>query len=284
MQFRLLGPLQIVVDGETRSLSSPGEKAVLALLLLAAGRVLTRETLVDALWGDDPPANPANALQGRISRLRHALEGIGVPGTLVAAQGPGYLAAVDRDQVDAHRFAGLVQQARASAGNPRAASRLYPEALDLWRGPALADFSTEPWAAGEAARLEELRLAAIEERIDLALNGGRHSDLVDELETLATANPLRERLHAQLMLALYRSGRQADALAAFRRLQRTLDDELGLDPSEELRDLEQAILRQDPRLRAPARERPATLTNLPVRVTSFVGREGERAQLSALLG
>ena len=104
MQFTLLGPLQIVVDGATRSLSSPGEKAVLALLLLAAGRVLTRETLVDALWGENPPANPANALQGRISRLRHALEAIGVPGTLVAAQGPGYLAAVDRDQVDAHRF------------------------------------------------------------------------------------------------------------------------------------------------------------------------------------
>ena len=122
MQFRLLGPLQMVVDGETRSLSSPGEKAVLALLLLAAGRVLTRDTLVDALWGDDSPSNPANALQGRISRLRHALEGIGVPGTLVAAQGPGYAAAVDREQVDAHRFARLVQQARASAGNPKAAN------------------------------------------------------------------------------------------------------------------------------------------------------------------
>jgi predicted ATPase/DNA-binding SARP family transcriptional activator len=283
VQFRLLGPLQLVVDGDTRSLSSPGEKAVLALLLLAAGRVLTRETLVDALWGDDLPANPANALQGRVSRLRHALEGIGVPGTLVAAQGPGYVASVDREQVDAHRFARLVQQARASAGSPRAASGLYTEALDLWRGPALADFSTEPWAAGEAARLEELRLAAIEERVDLDLNSGRHTDLVDELETLATANPLRERLHAQLMLALYRSGRQADALAAFRRLQGTLDDELGLDPSEELRDLEQGILRQDPRLRAPARELPTTLTNLPVRVTSFVGREGERAQLATLL-
>ena len=284
MEFRLLGPLQIVVDGETRSLSSPAEKAVLALLLLAAGRVLTREVLVDALWGDDLPANPANALQGRISRLRHSLQGIGVPETLVAAHGAGYMAAVDRDQVDAHRFAGLVQQARASAGNTKAASRLYTEALDLWRGPALADFPAEPWAAGEAARLEELRLAAIEERIDLALDSGRHTDLVDELETLATANPLRERLHAQLMLALYRSGRQADALAAYRRLQRTLDDQLGLDPSEELRDLEQAILRQDPRLRAPARELPSTLTNLPVRVTSFVGRERERAQLSALLG
>ncbi|HZA73273.1 MAG TPA: BTAD domain-containing putative transcriptional regulator, partial [Propionibacteriaceae bacterium] len=236
------------------------------------------------LWGDDPPANPTNALQGRISRLRHALEGIGVPGTLVAARGPGYLAAVDRDQVDAHRFAGLVQQARTSTGSPKAAFRLYTEALDLWRGPALADFPTEPWAVGEAARLEELRLAAVEERIDLALNSGRHGDLVDELEILATANPLRERLHAQLMLALYRSGRQADALAIFRRLQRTLDDELGLDPSEELRDLEQGILRQDPRLRAPARELPTTLTNLPVRVTSFVGREGDRAQLAALLG
>src|SRR5215207_2015980 len=274
----------MVVDGEPRSLSSPGEKAVLALLLLAAGRVLTRETLVDALWREDPPANPANALQGRISRLRHALEGIGVPGTLVAAQGPGYSATVDREQVDAHRFARLVQQARASVGNPRAASGLYGEALDLWQGPALADFATEPWAAGETARLEELRLAAVEERIDLALNSGRHTDLVDELETLATANPLRERLHAQLMLALYRSGRQADALAAYRRLQATLDDELGLDPSEELRDLEQAILRQDPRLRAPARELPTTLTNLPIRVTSFVGREGDRAQLAALLG
>jgi predicted ATPase/DNA-binding SARP family transcriptional activator len=284
VQFRLLGPLQIVVDGAPQSLSSPGEKAVLALLLLAAGRVLTREALVDALWGGDLPANPANALQGRISRLRHALEAIGVPGTLVVARGPGYVAEVDRDQVDAHRFAGLVQQARASAGNPRTASRLYLEALDLWRGPALADFSTDPWAAGEAARLEELRLAAIEERIELVLDSGRHTDLVEELETLATANPLRERLHAQLMLAMYRSGRQADALAAFRRLQRTLDDELGLDPSEELRNLEQAILRQDPRLRAPVRERPATLTNLPVRVTSFVGREGERAQLAALLG
>jgi predicted ATPase/DNA-binding SARP family transcriptional activator len=283
VQFRLLGPLQIVVDGEPRSLSSPGEKAVLALLLLAAGRVLTRETLVDALWGNDPPANPANALQGRVSRLRHALEGIGVPGTLVAAQGPGYSATVDREQVDAHRFARLVQQARASAGSGTTASRLYTEALELWRGPALADFSVEPWAAGEATRLEELRLAAIEERIDLDLNSGRHADLVDELETLATANPLRERLHAQLMLALYRSGRQADALAAFRRLQGTLDDELGLDPSEELRDLEQGILRQDPRLRAPARQMPATLTNLPVRVTSFVDRDGERAQLAALL-
>jgi predicted ATPase/DNA-binding winged helix-turn-helix (wHTH) protein len=283
VEFRLLGSLELVVDGEPRTLASPGEKAVLALLLLAAGRVVPREVLVDALWGEDLPANPANAVQGRMSRLRHALSDMGLPATLVAAQGPGYVASVEPDQVDAHRFAALIQQARAVGGNAQAASRLYAEALSLWRGPALADFAGEPWADGEAVRLQELRLAATEERIDLELDSGRHTDLIDQLEMLATENPLRERLHAQLMLALYRSGRQADALAAYRRLQRVLDDELGLDPSEDLRDLEQAILRQDPRLRAPARELPNTLTNLPVRVTSFVGRERELGQLSALL-
>jgi predicted ATPase/DNA-binding SARP family transcriptional activator len=282
VNFQVLGPFEVVVDGERRSLASPGEKAVLALLLLACGRVVPRESLVDALWGEELPAHPANAVQGRISRLRRALEDIGVPGSVVAAQGPGYVAAVDADQVDAHRFSALVREARAE-GNAKEAARLYAEALALWHGPALVDFATEPWAAAEVTRLEELRLAAVEERIDLELDSGRHTDLVDELETLAAANPLRERLHGQLMLALYRSGRQADALAAYRRLQTTLDEQLGLDPSEELRDLEQAVLRQDARLRAPARELPNTLTNLPVRVTSFVGRESEREELAMLL-
>ncbi|MFL6131740.1 MAG: BTAD domain-containing putative transcriptional regulator [Nocardioidaceae bacterium] len=282
MNFQLLGTFAVVVDGERRVLASPGEKAVLALLLLACGRVVPRESLVDALWGEELPANPANAVQGRISRLRHALDDIGVPGSVVSAQGPGYVAAVDADQVDALRFSSLVRQARSEA-NAKAAGQLYAEALALWRGPALADFTAEPWAIAEITRLEELRLAAVEERIDLELDSGRHADLVDELESLATANPMRERLHAQLMLALYRSGRQADALTAYRRLQATLDDQLGLDPSEELRDLEQAVLRQDGRLRAPARELSNTLTNLPVRVTSFVGRERERAELATLL-
>jgi predicted ATPase/DNA-binding SARP family transcriptional activator len=283
MEFRLLGPLELTVDGEPRPLVSPGEKAVLALLLLSAGRVVPREALVDALWGEDLPANPVNAVQGRISRLRRALDDVGVPGTLVAAHGPGYVVRVEPDQVDAHRFSRLVRAARAEGGNPKVATGLYAEALALWRGPALADFAAEPWAAADAARLEELRLAAVEERIELELDSGRPSDLVDELEGLAAGNPLRERLHGQLMLALYRCGRQADALAAYRRLQQTLDEQLGLDPSEELRDLEQAILRQDARLRAPARELPNTLTNLPVRVTSFVGRERELGQLTALL-
>ena len=284
VDFRLLGPLEIVVDGQPRPLGSPAEKAVLAVLLLAAGRTVPRESLVDALWGEAPPNNPANAVQGRISRLRRALTDIGLSDRLIVAHGPGYVAAVDPGQVDAHRFTSLIQQARAAAGDSPTAAGLYAEALALWRGPALADFASQPWAMAEMTHLEELRLAAIEERISLELDRGRHSELVDELEQLATSNPLRERVHGQLMLALYRCGRQADALAAYRRLQQTLDDQLGLDPSTDLRDLEQAILRQDARLGAPARDLPGPLTNLPVRVTSFVGRERQLTQLSELLG
>ncbi len=283
VDFRLLGPLEVVVDGQPRSLASPGEKAVLAVLLLAAGRVVPRESMIDALWGETPPNNPANAVQGRVSRLRRALADIGLSDRLVSAHGPGYVAAVDPGQVDAHRFASLVQQARSAAGNGPTAASLYAQALAMWRGPALTDFAGQPWAAAEATRLEELRLAAIEERLTLQLDSGRHRELVDELERLATSNPLRERVHGQLMLALYRCGRQADALAAYRRLKQTLDDQLGLDPSKELRDLEQAILRQDARLGAPARELPSTLTNLPVRLTSFVGRERQLTQLGELL-
>lgn len=283
VKFNLLGPLEVVVDGQPRPLGSPAEKAVLAVLLLAAGRTVPRESLVDALWGEAPPNNPANAVQGRISRLRRALADIGFSDRLISAHGPGYVAAVDPAQVDAHRFTSLVQQARSAAGDGPAAAGLYAEALAIWRGPALADFVGEPWAMAEITRLEELRLGAIEERISLELDRGRQSELVEELEQLAISNPLRERVHALLMLALYRCGRQADALAAYRRLQQTLDDQLGLDPSTELRDLEQAILRQDARLGAPARELPGPLTNLPVRLTSFVGRERQLTQLSELL-
>ncbi len=283
VDFRLLGPLEVVVDGRPRSLASPGEKAVLAVLLLAAGRVVPRESLIDALWGETPPNNPANAVQGRVSRLRRGLADIGLSDRLVSARGPGYVAAVDPGQVDAHRFASLVQQARSTVGDGPTAAGLYAKALALWRGPALVDFVGQSWAAAEATRLEELRLAAIQERISLELDSGRHSELVDELERLATSNPLRERVHGQLMLALYRCGRQADALAAYRRLKQTLDDQLALDPSKELRDLEQAILRQDARLGAPTRELPNRLTNLPVRLTSFVGRDRQLTQLRELL-
>ena len=283
VEFNLLGPFEVLVQGERRVLGSPAEKAVLALLLLASGRVVSREVLVDALWGEVPPTNPANAVQGRISRLRRALADIGLPASLVAADGPGYVLAGDPAAVDVHRFAVLLRPARAERDDSTGAARLYREALGLWRGPALADFTGEMWAAPEVARLEEQRLAAVEERIALDLDAGRHTDVLEELEVLTASNPLRERLYGQLMLALYRSGRQADALAVYRRLHQMLDEELGLDPSEELRELEQAILRQDGRLRAPAQELPHQLGNLPVRITSFVGRERELGQLTRLL-
>ena len=230
------------------------------------------------------PTIPRTPSSRRISRLRRALTDIGLSDRLIVAHGPGYFAAVNPGQIDAHRFTSLIQQARAAAGDDPTAADLYAEALALWRGPALADFASQPWAMAEMTHLEELRLAAIEEPHQPRAGQGRHSELVDELEQLATSNPLRERVHGQLMLALYRSGRQADALAAYRRLQQTLDDQLGLDPSTDLRDLEQAILRQDARLGAPVRDLPGPLTNLPVRVTSFVGRERQLTQLKELLG
>ena len=247
MEFRVLGPLEVVVDGQPRNLPRGAEQAVLALLVLNPGRVVAAETLVDALWGDGPPVNPANALQLRVSKLRRALGAAGLPGALIVTRRPGYLIEVDPDQVDAHRFVRLVSEARRAAEqHAPAASRRYQQALALWRGPALADFAGEDWAQPEATRLEELRLAATEERVELELAAGRHADLVGELEALVARHPLRERLHGQLMLALYRSGRQADALAAYQRARAALSDELGLDPSAELRELEQAILEQAP--------------------------------------
>jgi predicted ATPase/DNA-binding SARP family transcriptional activator len=285
MEFRILGPLELVVEGKVRPLRAGGEGAVLELLLLNAGRVVAAGTLVDALWGEGLPANAANALQGRISRLRKALGDAGLPAALVTTRRPGYVAEIDPEQVDAHRFARLVRDARRRADQNAAVAAvgLYDQALALWRGTPLAEFSGEDWAQAEISRLTSLRAAAMEERINLRLVLGHHAELVTELADLAARYPLQERLHAQLMLALYRSGRQADALTAYQRLRRTLDDELGLEPSAELRMLEQAILRQDAKLGAPARMRPTTQHNLPVRLTSFVGRGREVDEVLALL-
>jgi predicted ATPase/DNA-binding SARP family transcriptional activator len=277
VEFRILGPLELFVEGEVRTLPAGAERAVLELLLLNAGRVVPASTLVDALWGEDLPANAANALQGRISRLRKVLADAGLPDTMVVTRRPGYLADVDPERVDAHRFVRLVQEARRRADDnaPVEAIRLYEEALALWRGEPLAEFAGEDWARAENNRLTSLRTAAIEERVNLRLVLGHHAELVPELEELTAQYPVQERLHGQLMLALYRSGRQADALAAYQRLRRTLDDELGLTPSAELRALEQGILRQDAKLNAPDRVRPTAQHNLPVRLTSFVGRGRE---------
>jgi predicted ATPase/DNA-binding SARP family transcriptional activator len=289
VEFRVLGPLEVVVDGQVRRLSAGAERALLELLLLNAGRVIPVSGLVDALWGEDLPANAGNALQGRISRLRRALAAAGLPEAPLVTRRPGYMLDVDPDSVDAHRFARLVGEARrlTDHGRPVEARRLYDDALALWPDGAEPGFAEHDWGRGEASRLAELRLAAVEERIDLDLAGGRHQDVVAELEALTARQPIRERLHGQLMLALYRSGRQADALAVYQRIRQTLGDELGLDPSAELRALEQAILRQEPQLRAPARAvaaTPAASThNLPGRLTSFVGRGEELSEVRRLV-
>ena len=232
MEFGILGPLE-VRDGEAL-VRVPGakERALLVDLLVNAGRVVSADRLVEDLWGEDPPGNPANTLQGRVSALRRAL---GSGSGLLVTSPPGYRLVVDPDRVDAARFERLVAEATAldPAERPRAA-RLLEEALGLWRGPALAEFADRPWAQVEAARLEELRLDAVEARVELGLASGGHAGLVGELEALVAAHPIRERPRGQLMVALYRSGRQADALAVYQQTREVLAEELGIDPSPEL--------------------------------------------------
>jgi DNA-binding SARP family transcriptional activator len=249
----MLGRLE-VVDGDRRVVLPRGHaRALLALLALRAGEVLSTERLVDQLWGPVPPPTAAKALHGLVSILRMRLEpdrDRGAAARILETRPPGYLLSLDRDQVDAHRFRSLVE---AAAGAPVAAkATLLAEALGLWRGPALDDFAYEPFAQAPIADLEELRLTALEERVEADLALGRHARLVAELEGLTTEHPLRERLRGQLILALYRCGRQAEALKVYRDARRLLVDELGIEPSPALQSLEQAILNQDPSLDAPA--------------------------------
>jgi DNA-binding SARP family transcriptional activator len=251
LEFRILGPLE-VTDGD-RPLEVRGhrQRALLALLLLHANSVVPSEKLIDELWGETPPESGATALQVRLSQLRKSLQAGNANGShkssLVVTQAPGYVLRITPERVDAHRFKQLVTKARAAAADlePERAATMLREALDLWRGPALADLAHEPFAQGEIARLEELRLVALEERIQADLALGRHAEVVAEVEALVGAHPFRERPRAQLMLALYRSGRQTEALTVYRDARRALVEELGIEPGPELRDLEQAILRQD---------------------------------------
>ncbi|NEM04991.1 BTAD domain-containing putative transcriptional regulator [Geodermatophilus normandii] len=293
MEIRVLGPVELVVDGRPRSLPGAGERELLALLALSPGRVLAVPALVDALWDEELPANPGNALQVRVSKLRRALTAAGLADVLVTRP-PGYLLDVDPAQVDAVRFARLVTEARAVAASaPERGARLYRQALACWRGAALAEFADARWAGPEAARLTDLQLVAREELVDLALAAGRHTDVLPDLESLIAAHPLRERLHARLMLALYRAGRQADALAAYQRARTVLDAELGLAPGADLRGLQEAILQQRPDLEgpdgavaipsAPPSPPPTAARPLPPRLTSFLGREADLHRLAALL-
>ena len=244
LQFRILGPLEVSRDGAVVDLGARKQRAVLALLLLNANRVVPTERLIDELWGDTPPETARSALQVYVAALRKAL---GSEGSALRTTAPGYVLDVEPGALDLDRFVALRAESQA-AGDDERRSELLREALELWRDTPLADLSAEPFVATAVARLEEQRLEALEQRIDADLALGRHASLVGELETLVAEQPYRERPLAQLMLALYRSGRQADALDAYRTARRTLDDELGLEPGSELRELEAAILRHDARL------------------------------------
>jgi DNA-binding SARP family transcriptional activator len=248
-EFRILGPLEVLAeDGEPLALGGQKQRAVLALLVLRANEVVSTEFLVTALWGERPPRTATTSLQNSISALRKLLG----PGLLLT-QPPGYRLHVEPDTIDLGRFERLVAAARGAEPADRAEQ--LREALALWRGEPLAEIAFEPFAISESRRLEELRLAVLEDRIDADLACERYAELVPELDGLVSAQPLRERLRAQLMLALYHSGRQADALRAFQDARRALVEELGLDPSPQLQELHAQILRQEvprPRLAAAA--------------------------------
>ncbi|HYI35656.1 MAG TPA: BTAD domain-containing putative transcriptional regulator [Thermoleophilaceae bacterium] len=279
MEFRILGPLE-VSDGEAAlPVAGATERALLVALILRVGRVVPADRLIDELWGEEPPLNARNALQARVSRLRKALR---YP-EVILTEPPGYKLAVGPQAVDASRFEVLVRQAReALEGGSTHAAELFDQALSLWRGPALADVADLPFAKPETDRLDELRLEATEDRLEALLATGRHGEVVGEAKALVAEHRWRERPRGQLMLALYRSGRQPDALQVFAETREALVVELGIDPSPELQRLHEGILRQDSALQAPERAlRPRH--ELPARLTSFVGWEGETDELADLI-
>ena len=253
MEFRLLGPLEVIENGRVLELGGAKQRALLAVLLLHRGAVVPTDRLIDELWGERPPQTAQKTVQVYISRLRKVLGE-----EVLLTRSPGYMFATESARLDIEQFESLIAEGRRALqqSDPETAAARLGEGLALWRGPALADFTYESFAKSEIARLQESRLDAIEDRVDAELELGRHRDQVAELRSLLRANPNRERLLGQLMLALYRCGRQAEALEAYRRGRRALSEELGLQPGPELRALEQRILEHDPALEkraAPAR-------------------------------
>ena len=289
MHIGLLGELQVLDDDE-KDVEVTGAKlrALLVVLALRPGRAVPVDQLVDALWGPESSAAARNGLQGLVSKLRRALGSA----SLVATRGGGYALEVPPEAVDLHRFEQLVAAGRAMAisGNLESAIELLADADSLWRGEALTEFAYEEFAAAEVSRLSELRLAAVEERLDIELQLGRHRGVIVELESLVAAHALRERLRGLLMIALYRSGRQADALRTFQEGRRILGEELGLDPGPELRQLEAAILAQDPSLDVSTPDRRDTevwterRSTVPESLTPLVGRDTEVRDLAQLFG
>jgi DNA-binding SARP family transcriptional activator len=253
VDFRVLGLLEVLDAGHPVDLRGKKVRSLLAMLVLHPGTVVSADRLAEALWGDNAPATVASTLQVYVSQLRKALGS-----HVVQTRSPGYVLAVEADQIDAVRFERLVAEGRSllSDDPPTAIARLT-EALALWRGPALADFAFEDFARAHIARLEELRLVATEERTDAELALGRHGELIGPLRSLVEDHPLRERLWGQLILALYRNGRQAEALRALSEVRRLLGEELGIDPGPALRQLEADVLAQHSRL--DTTPRPAVL-------------------------
>jgi DNA-binding SARP family transcriptional activator len=249
VEFRILGPLE-VVDREPLSLGGRKQQAVLAVLLLHRGEVVAADRLIEAIWAGRPPATAGKTLQVYVSNLRKALGG-----GLLVTQGRGYMLAVEPHQVDSDRFEKLAANGREALdrGDSTKARTWLVAGLRLWRGPALADFSYESFAQSEIARLDEVRTAALEYRIEADLRLGHHASLVPELEALVHEYPLRERLYEHLMLALYRSGRQVDALERYQRARRKLIDEFGVEPGPRLQEIQRAVLTHDPALDLPGR-------------------------------
>ena len=242
MEFRILGPLEVRQDDRPVPITGAKERALLAMLLVHANEPVTVDRLIDELWGETPPPTARKSLQVRVATLRRALRE-----DVLSTRGETYAIRLGGDQLDLHRFERLVSDGRQALadGDARTAAAMLREALALWRGPPLADFAYESFAEPAIARLEELRVVALELRIEADLALALHAQLVAELKELVAAHPLRERLRGQLMLALYRQGRQAEALDVYQRTRKTFSEELGIEPGPALRELHRAILRQE---------------------------------------
>ncbi len=287
MEFRILGPLEALDEDVDVAPAGTKRRALLALLLLHANETLPIERLIDELWGEVPPVTAARTVQAHISRLRKALNVGNGADAVIVTRGHGYQLRLDPERLDSHRFERLVAEGSAelAADLPARAASAFESALRLWRGAPLADLVDEPFARRETARLEDLRLAAIEQLNEAKLALGRHAELIGQLEALIGEHPYRESLRAQLMLALYRSERQADALQAYQDARRTLVEELGIEPGERLRELERGVLAQDPALalvEVESGERPPS--RMPVPPTRMLGRDQDCEDVAELLG
>ena len=278
MDYRILGPLEALNGERQLPLGGARQRAVLAVLLLHANETLTRDVIVDELWGEDAPPTAAKVLQNCVSALRKEL-----PPETIRTVGGAYGITLEPGELDRDRFERLLADGRAAleAGDHADAADQFRRALALWRGAPLSDFSYEGFAQEEIKRLEELHVAALEDRIEAELALGRHDELVPELEALVTRHPLRERLRGQLMLALYRAGRQAEALESYRAARRTLLAELGIEPGRALRELEQAILAQAPALDAAKRQQQPVLRPGRAAASPLEGRTEELELLEA---